>query len=217
MSKSVKTASLGEIRLVYEPKMDNNSKVSNMIDGTTGEFLDWQGKPIKEQPRPYTFNDIEGNFAEREIKLLGQAGAFGEYDDKFRPAENVTLGSLLRAMFIAKNGVYGVENMSDEELIKEAQKQGWLQEKLTTKDQLNRELLAKIIIRMLELEKVAQVEGMFQVPYEDAANFSEGSLGYIALVKGLGIMNVEGENFQPKEMVTRAEAAYAIVKGLISR
>jgi len=208
-----KNGQLSDIRLVYYPRVDNEYTVSNMMDAKTGEFLDWQGKPLKEQPRPYSFKDIAGNFAEEEIKLLGQAGAFGEYKDQFKPDENVNLESLLRAMIVAKNGAWSNSDLTDEELLKYVQEQGWLKESASLNDQVTREFMAKLVVRMEQLEKVAQMEGIFQVPYDDIANDSE-NLGYIALAKGLKIVNVEGNHFEPAKKVTRAEAAYAIVKAL---
>ncbi|MGE4272262.1 MAG: YcdB/YcdC domain-containing protein [Desulfitobacterium sp.] len=209
-----KNGQLSDILIVYQPKIENNNMVSNLMDAKTGEFLDWQGKPIKEQPRPYNFSDSAGSFAEEEIKLLGQAGAFGEYDNEFRPTENVTVESLLRAMFVAKNGAWSYQGMTDEELLKQAKELGWLKESLSLNDQVSRELHAKLVIRMLQLEKIAQMEELFQNPYEDSTAFSAGSLGYIALTKGLDVMNIEGSKFDPTKKVTREEAAYTLVKSL---
>lgn len=211
-----KNGQLSDIRLVYQPKMDNSFAVSNIMDAKTGEFLDWQGKPIKEQPRPYNFGDISGSFAEEEIRLLGQAGAFGEYGDQFRPDEHVTVKSLLSSMLIAKNGVWSYQGLSDEELLKQVKELGWVKENLSLNDQVSREFQAKLVVRMLQLEKIAQLEELFQAPYEDADTFSDGSLGYIALAKGLGVMNIEGNTFESTKKMTRAEAAYALVKALQS-
>lgn len=204
----------GEIRLVYQPKIENSLTVSNRIDAKTGQFLDWQGSPLSELPRPYTFKDISGNFAEKEISLLGQAGVFGEYGDQFKPEENITVVAMLRGMLMVKNGVWMNQPLKDYEVLKQAREQGWLKEELGANDGINRELLTKLVIRMLQLEKIAQMEGLFQAPYEDSSSFSSGSLGYVALAKGLGVMKIDGTKFEPTHTVTRAEAAYAIVKAL---
>ncbi len=204
----------GEIRLVYQPKVENPLTVSNRIDAKTGQFLDWQGKPLSELPRPYSFKDISGNFAEKEISLLGQAGVFGEYGDQFKPNENITVVSMLRAMLMAKNGVWMGQTLKDDEVLKQAKELGWLKEELGANDGINREVQAKLVIRMLQLEKIAQMEGLFQAPYEDSSTLSSGSLGYVALGKGLGVMKIDGTKFEPTRSVTRAEAAYAIVKAI---
>ena len=89
-----------------------------------------------------------------------------------------------------------------------------MKENISLNDQVSREFQAKLVIRMLQLEKIAQLEELFHYPYDDSNTFSDVSLGYIALAKGLGVMNVEGNKFGPSQKMTRAEAAYAIVKAL---
>ncbi|MDN5344612.1 MAG: hypothetical protein PWQ18_723 [Clostridia bacterium] len=204
----------GKIHLVYQPLGDPGQPASDMMDARTGQFLDWEGKPIARQPRPYHFNDIAGNFAEKEINLLGQAGIFGEYGESFRPAENVTVVSLLRAMLMVRNGVWGYKDLKDEEILKRARDEKWLQEDLQAGATVSRELLAKFMIRFLNLERAARVEGIYKVPYSDAASLSPGSLGYVALTWGLGIIQGDGSTFAPNHTVTRAEAAAALVRAL---
>lgn len=204
----------GEVRLVYQPLADPGQPTSDMMDARTGQFLDWEGKPLTQQPRPYRFNDIAGNFAEKEISLLGQAGIFGEYGDAFHPDENVTVVSLLRAMLMARNGLWGYKDLKDEEILKRARDEKWLQEDLQAGATVSRETLAKFMIRFLNLERAARVEGIYQVPYSDAGSLSPGSLGYVALTWGLSILKGDGSTFEPGHTVTRAEAAVALVRSM---
>lgn len=204
----------GEVRLVYQPLTAPGVPASDLLDARTGEFLDWAGKPLSQLRRAYRFNDIAGNFAEKEISLLGQAGLFGEYGDAFRPAEKVTAVALLRAMLMAKGELFDGGVPADQEILKRARDRGWLKEDLPPGGTVSRETLVKLLIRMLELDRAARLEGIYQVPYADAASFSPGSLGYVALAWGLGIVKGDGENFTPGHEVTRAEAAAALVRAL---
>ncbi|WP_338823736.1 hypothetical protein MHOCP_19220 [Moorella humiferrea] len=204
----------GEIRLVYQPLGDSSSATSDMIDARTGQFLDWEGKPIAQQPRPYRFNDIAGNFAEKEISLLGQAGIFGEYGDAFHPDEKVTVVSLLRAMLMARYGVWGYQDLKDGEILQRARDENWLQGDLQPGAAVSRELLAKFLIRYLNLDRAARIEGIYKVPYRDAASLSPETLGYAALAWGLGIIKGNGFTFEPAHSITRAEAAAALVRAL---
>ena len=205
----------GKIQLVYQPLGDPGQPASDMIDARSGQFLDWEGKPITMQPRPYRFNDIAGNFAEKEINLLGQAGIFGEYGESFRPDENITVVSLLRAMLMVKNGVWVAKDLNDEEILKRARNEQWLQEDLAAGDSVSRELLAKFVIRFLNLERAARVEGIYRVPYSDAASLSSASLGYVALTWGLGIIKGSGTAFEPGHTTSRAEAAAVLVRSMV--
>ncbi|WP_258360740.1 YcdB/YcdC domain-containing protein [Moorella sulfitireducens] len=204
----------GQVRLVYQPMGNPGIATSDMIDARNGQFLDWEGKPLAAQPRPYHFNDIAGNFAEKEINLLGQAGIFGEYGDAFHPGEDITVVSLMRAMLMARYGVWGYKDLKDEEILKRCHDEKWLQEDVQPGATVSRELLARFLIRYLNLERAARVEGIYKVPYSDAASLSPGSLGYVALVWGLGIIKGSGSSFEPGHTITRAEAAAALVRAL---
>ncbi|OIQ09050.1 peptidase propeptide and YPEB domain protein [Moorella thermoacetica] len=208
------SAGPGEVRLVYQPLAAPGTSAAAMVDARTGQLLDWQGTPLNQAPRPYHFNDIAGNFAKREINLLGQAGLFGEYGSAFHPDENITAVSLLRAMLMAKNGVQGNSDLGDDEVLKRAREQGWLKEDLQPGASITRETLAKLMIRLLNLDHVARVEGIYRVPYTDAGSLSSDSLGYVALSWGLGILKGNGSTFEPGHQVTRAEAAAALVRTL---
>lgn len=204
---------LSEIRLVYQPSLKNVLARSNMMDAKTKQFLNWQGEALENLEHPYYFKDIAGNFAEKEISLLGQAGIFGENRDEFKPNENLTMASMLRAMLIAKNGVWQNTNLSDQEVLQKAKASGWLKEDVSPADNVSREQMAKLLLRFLNLEKVAHLQNLFQSPYEDVS-IDNSAVGYASLVKGLGLMKIEGANFEPERIMTRAEGAYALVKTL---
>lgn len=149
----------GEIRLVYQPMPVSGTRtpVSNILDAQTGEFLDWQGQPASQMPRAYRFTDIGNSFAQKEITLLGQAGIFGEYQDLFHPDEQITVGSLLKAMLALTNG-YGMPSpQNDQDIIKTAEQQGWLTEDVQPSATISRENFTKLMIRYLKLEPVAKL------------------------------------------------------------
>lgn len=202
------------VRLVYQPISTPGKQVSNIIDAKTGESLDWQGKPLSRLPQAYRFTDIQGNFGETEISLLGQAGIFGEYGDTFRPAENVTLISILRAMLSASNGPWSTVDLTDEQVIKQAKDRNWLKEDLPANSTVNREVMAKLLVRLLNLDRAARVQGIYQIPCTDTAAISQDSMGYVALAWGLNIMKGDGQTFGPDQSVSRAEAAVALVRAL---
>ncbi|MHB1651582.1 MAG: YcdB/YcdC domain-containing protein [Desulfitobacteriaceae bacterium] len=201
----------GATRLIYQPQAPNGVPTGNLIDAKTGEFLDWQGRSLAQLPKAYHFTDIGGSFAEKEIALLGQAGIFGEHGNSFYPDEVVTVSSLLRALLTAKNGAWMNSSQTDKEVIQAAKQQGWLTGDLLPSGAVTRDMLVMLMIRFLQLEPIAKLEGIYQVPYRDVP---PSSLGYVALAKGTGMLNIDGEQFEPGRSVSRAEAAYALVKVL---
>lgn len=199
-----------EVRLVYIPNSDNSMYTPMMLDAKSGEPMDWYGKTQSQWPKSYSYTDIQGNYAEREIGIMGLTGAFGEYGETFCPNEKITTGSLLRAMLTAE-GSNRNRVLSDEDVLKLAKERGWLPENEQLTSELDREELAKIMIRLIDMEEAAQVKGIYAVPFTDANKIQPDSLGYIALAWGLGILKVDEFTLNPNQTVTRAEAAYALV------
>ena len=199
-----------EVRLVYQPKTDNTMYVPAMLDAKTGDPMDWYGKSQSQWSKPHSYTDIQGNYAEKEIGIMGLTGAFEEYGESFRPNEKITAGSLLRAMIMAE-GNNRDRVLTDDDVLKIAKERGWLHEDLKLWSELRRDDLSKIMIRLINLETSAQVKGIYAVPFKDANTIEPDSLGYIALAWGLGILKVDENTLQLNQTVTRAEAAYALV------
>jgi len=199
-----------EVRLVYQPNSNNMMYGSAMIDAKTGDPMDWYGKTQSQWSSSHKFTDIQGNYAEKEIGIMGLTGAFGEYGETFRPDEKITAGSLLRAM-ITTEGSNRDRVLADEDVLKIAKERGWLREDLILGSELSRDDLSKIMIRLINLETSAKVKAIYAVPFTDANTIQPDSLGYIALAWGLGILKFDGNTLNPNQTVTRAEAAYALV------
>jgi len=200
-----------EIKLVYMPEMKNEL---SMIDAITGQGLNGAGQTIENNPQAYTFNDIQGHFGEKEIRLLGQAGILGEYGGSFHPEEKIKLLPLLRAMLTAKNGVYSTRQMDDQEIIKRCQNLKWIDDKATSDSSVSREQLAQLMIRFLNIDYLSLAQGIYQLPYKDAGKMSAQTKAYAALCYGLGIIKADGKNFNGSHTISRAEAAVALVHTL---
>ncbi|NLM21672.1 MAG: S-layer homology domain-containing protein [Peptococcaceae bacterium] len=202
-----------EARLVYRPAAINGAS-SDLMDAKSGIFLDWRGKPLTDQPCRLNFNDIADNPYAKEITVLGLAGIFGEYGNEFKPQQNITVHSLLKALLAVKNGIID-NNLSSADIIKEAKRLGWLQEEVSANQIVSKELFSKIIIRYLGLDKIARLNSIFTSSFNDAQTFAPASQGYISLVTGLDIIpRPKDGKFNPDRPVTRAEAAYSIIKAL---
>jgi len=126
----------------------------------------------------------------------------------------MTTASLVRAMYLGRYGLWGNTGFTEEEVITKAKEQGWLKEDLQPGDPVNREILAKVLIRYIQLNKVAELKDIYQVNFEDAAQINPDALGYIALASSSGIVKVEGQVLAPHDNVSRAEAATALFRAL---
>ncbi|EGW41657.1 YcdB/YcdC domain-containing protein [Desulfosporosinus sp. OT] len=205
----------GNLRLVYLPfNPDRSTPLSNTMDAKSGELLDYQGQPLEKGAKPYTFTDLTGVNGAQEIAALGQAGLFGDFASSFKPQEKMSIASLLRAMYLSRFGLWGNNGLSDIEVMTKAKEEGWLKEDLQPGDYVNRELLAKVLIRYIQLAKVAELKDIYQVNFQDAAQINPDALGYIALASSSGILKVEGQVLAPRDEVSRAEAAVALFRAL---
>lgn len=201
-----------EIRLVYCPVLAPGHKSEAMCDAKTGAALDWQGKPLAKKPHSFNYTDISGHWAEEEIALLGQAGILGVDSSSFNPEKSITAVEYLRALLMFNRDVEQVYTLSDHEVIEQATKNGWVKEKLAADVTIDRLMLARLGIRFLGLEQVAQIEGIYTAPYQDLSRISSDEQGYVALAWGLGILKGEQDSFNPEQIVTRAEAAVTLVR-----
>ncbi|AFQ44089.1 YcdB/YcdC domain-containing protein [Desulfosporosinus meridiei] len=205
----------GDLRLVYLPiAKERNMQNSNILDAKSGDLLDFQGQPIEKGPKPYTFNDLTGVTGAPEITVLGQAGLFGDYGNSFKPLEKMSVSSMLRAMYLSRFGLWGNTGLTDKEIISKAKELGWLKEDLKPGDPVNRELLAKVLLRYIQLNKLAELKDIYKVSFQDSDQISSDALGYIALASSTGIIKVEGQVLAPRDTVSRAEGATALFRAL---
>ncbi len=204
--------STGNINLVYQPQTQHGIPETDLLDASTGTAIDYNGRPVTTLTVSESFTDIAGVPEAKEIALLGQAGIFTEYGDAFHPQEPVTAASLLRAMLEIKNGRGSSEQASDQDVLKQAGDCGWLKEDLQPDSKITREELARIVVRMLGLERAAETPGIYRIPFTDAGSIAPDGTGYVALAWGMGIMKEDGSMFHPEQPVTRAGAAAVLVR-----
>ncbi|SPF53361.1 putative S-layer protein [Candidatus Desulfosporosinus infrequens] len=204
-----------EVELVYLPKPDVGLPLgADLLDAKSGVLLGWDGQDVSGLPKSYQFKDISGNFAEKEITLLGQTGIFGEYGDQFKPDENISTISLLRAMMTVQNGVWTTYLQSDQDILKASQNLGWVSKDAQPSDPVNRVTLAQLMIHLIKLDNVAQLKDAFQDTYSDSTSFPPGMEGYITFGRALDLFHFDGDQFKPEQPVARAEVAYALVQAL---
>jgi hypothetical protein len=206
---------LGNLRLVYIPvDQDRSMPLSNILDAKSGELLDYLGLPLEKGPKPYIFSDLTGVTGAQEIAALGLAGLFGDYEYSFKPQEKIGIASLIRAMYLSKFGLGENSSLTESEVMTKAREQGWVKEDLQPGDPVNRELLAKVLLRYIQLNKLAELKDIYHVNFQDADQINPDALGYIALASSTGILKVEGQVLAPHEAVSRAEAAVAFFRAL---
>jgi hypothetical protein len=134
-----------EIKLVYNLK----DRPSFTLDAFTGDYIDWEGKPIPPK-QTNQFTDIAGHPTEEAITTLAKAKVVSSSDGKFYPDRNITKIEALSWLVASKNH-YILERTGedlDKTVVNEALRMGLIEkgETDTLKNELTRVEYAKLMI-----------------------------------------------------------------------
>lgn len=227
--KAGETTKNNQAILVYQPRFKESGEPV-YLDAKTGKWTNREtGKSLIDVD---TVTDIKGHPAEKELNLLLKYNVFEPKDQKIFPNEEITRGEMIRMLVLLENNGYPVwydasraatfkdvaksspyfayiENAVERNLIDRNQ------ENFNPEEKIDREELAKLIIKSLGYDKLAQTEDLFKVDLKDAASIE--ALGSVILATKLGIMDAPNATFSPDQKVTRAEAAVAFYRYLSKR
>ena len=174
-----------EARLVYRTNV-----YPAIISPFTGKQLDYTGEVYEDEDEK-EYNDIDGFWAERDIRLITDLNVNFE-GESFMPNKEITEEELDE--MLQKLGYYGYREESK-------------------KASLTKVEAIKLIIDKLGLAKVAELKDIYKVEFSDLAMINKDDIGYIALAKALNIIGGdEFGNVNPNKNVTRAEAVTMAMK-----
>lgn len=200
-----------EMKLVYVLKLDK----PHYFDAFTGNIVNYDGTPYKEY-KPAEYTDIEGHFAEKQIKTLAEYGVYLE-GEEFRPGEQIKQKEFFTLLTSTMDYYYGpilTEDSSQEDI--DNMYRYLIREKIITADEKNpeaavsREDAVKYIIKSLKYNEVAEIKGIYNCPFADADEIDPELVGYVTIAYGLKIVSGSGGKFMPNKTLTRAEAAVMI-------
>ncbi|AEM78377.1 YcdB/YcdC domain-containing protein [Thermoanaerobacter wiegelii] len=191
----------------------------NYIDAKTGQIIDYSGKPVVKKSET-TFKDIDGNWAEKDIKLLVQIGIIDTKEENYYPEHNILQKDFIKMLVKAIQPPYydPIPPKSSDEYsyyYDIAIQKKIIAEKEKKPDTLvTREQAAKYLVNALGAGYIADLNDIFVINFKDADKISSSSKGYIAIVSGLKIMRGSNGYFYPDLYLTRAEAAAVLVRFL---
>jgi len=193
-----------EIKLVYTLKPE---KPAN-IDANTGQLLKHDGKPF-EAGGVGQYTDIQGNFAENQIKVLAEYG-IALPGSQLNPSQNITQREILYLLLKAVNPyveVYFSGNSKDDDKMYDALiQEGIIKEgEKSPKSVLTRQDAVKFIVRALRYDKVAEIKGIYTLPFKDANKIKPDLYGYMAIAYGLKIIQGNDGYCNPTANLTRAQ------------
>ena len=189
---------INELRLLY--RLDTRKPIKN-IDAKSGEINPDQ----KNQERlTFEYSDIEGHFAAKQIKALGEF-SIGWPGVRFFPDRLLNQKEMLIFLLSARTPL--ADLLDNEELLYSQAMQLGLLEK-NGKDAsaiVSKTQVVKSILNMAGYKKAAQLQGIFKVSFADKENIKLKDFGYIALAQGLKLIAEDENNkFNPEAKATRA-------------
>lgn len=188
------------------------------ISATTGKRLSYDNTEYTEKSAGEisfeNLTDISGHYAENAVKALLYFGVISldEGETEFRPDEAISQVELLKLVETAFIG-YLYSPLSEADRIYSLAK-GY---SIIKDDEVNSDApatridAAKFMVRALDFGEVAELDGIFDSGFADRADIPSGCEGYVAIAKGLKIVNGdENNNFNSNAPVTRGDAAVMI-------
>lgn len=179
------------------------------VDALTGEPVVSKAQATE----PYTYDDISGHYAEKQIMKLAEHG-IGYFGKSFLPSKKLTQLDMI-LLFLSADGYrlqVDADNMTDE-AIDQLYNTAYYRN-IISKDQkdpkklMTRADVIRTILKMSGYDKTANLKGIYVVNFKDSSSIRDADYGYFAIAQGLGIIRGDGNgNVNPYATSTRVEAA----------
>lgn len=193
------------IRLVY---LLNPNKPA-IINASSGEILDYSGKPYMEK-ESINYTDIDASYAREKIVMLAKYG-IGFEEDKFLPKEEIKQSEYVYLLWRSINQ-YRTDIPSQDEIYNDFIKSGYMKEAEKNPDAMVTKVESiKYIIRIMQLTEVAELQGIYKDIFKDSKYIKQNEKGYINIAYGLNIIRGNGTgNIEPDYKLKRQDAANII-------
>lgn len=194
------------IKLIY----GLNDSIPVIIDGNTGELLDYSGKPYVDK-KDISYIDIESSYAREKILTLAEY-RIGFYGENFRPKDKIIQKEFMFFLWKAINP-YRNEGEDQIDIIYEELKNSRIiQDKEVNQTRvLTKEEAVKYVIRAMNYGRIAEIPNIYSDMFPDSKSIQEGMKGYVNLAYGLGIIVGDGSGLiKPLYELKREDAASII-------
>lgn len=216
-----------EYKLIYRLRPVNAPYVSGNIDAFNGKLVNYDGQEITEQSGEFEKN-IKGHRAEKELTILAFQGIIDT--NNFQLDKEVTMLDFVKMLVDAKGyrpyllrdtAALKYSNVATEsanyKYLQMAVYYGILENKegeFNFEEKITREKMAVALIKLLGYENLAKAKDIFVLSVSDRPEIGDDYIGYMAIAKALGILEVEEAKIRPAENATMVEMALAIYKVL---
>lgn len=203
------------IKLAY--MLDN---FNGMIDAKSGQFIDYNGKPITETNK-VAFTDIAGHKFEKDIKQLVELGILDSTESKFNPDTKILQKDFVKLLMKATQPEYypipyAVNDGSEYDRYYE----NAIMQNILTKNEkkpdayVTKMEASRMMVKALGVGFVADLGNIFNLDVKDAASISSENKGYAAIAAAMGLTDITSGSFQPTLELTKAETANMLINYL---
>lgn len=165
---------------------------TTIIRAADGVMITYSGDEYKEK-KPYSYTDLDGHWAQETVNRFSYVG-IGFEADKFMPDSYITSQELLDVFSSSR-----LYKRNEFEL---------------PEGEVTRVDAVKYIIASLGYSKIAELENVFITDFADNSDLKAEDVGYIAIARGFGFAEGDGNTFRPYDKLTRAEA-FALIEKVI--
>lgn len=198
------------------------------VDAISGKALGYNGEEFNKKDDKDYSDKIKNHWAKKELTILSDSNIIDlktfepnneiSKIDALKMIVNVRGYSPYRARDVKDLKFKDIKN-DDEDIsyIKLAVEYGFIENKEENfnKDaKITREEMAKMIIKLIDKEDMAKMKGVYALGFSDEASIDQSYKGYVAVCKGMGIINGDNSSFRPKDNATMTEMAVSIYKAL---
>jgi hypothetical protein len=216
-----------EYKLIYRLKSINTPYMSGNIDAVTGKLVNYDGQEIVEKSGEFE-KKIKGHKAEKELNILAFQGILDtntfELDKEVTKLDFVKMlvdakgyrPYLLREAASLKYSNVAADS-TNYRYLQMAVYYGVLENKegeFDFEQKVTRQEMATALIKLLGYENLAKAKDVFILRIYDRHEISDDNLGYMAIAKAIGILEVENDKIRPTADVTMVEMALGIYKVL---
>lgn len=214
-----------EVKLTYSPEYTS----FNNIDAFSGKFVDYEGNELVEESESTEFNEILKNHKNaRELSIMAAQRIIDK--KTFKPDEDITkldfIKTIVKGRGFDRYIISQMEPLKFTDIEKNSEEYNYIQGAISLgiieneeiefrgDSKITREELAVLLVKLTGYEELAKAQDIFKLDYSDAMEISNEMKSYVAIAKGLNILDGENGKFNAKANVTMAEAVVAIYKAI---
>lgn len=191
-----------DLNTLYETEQYTRLVYSGYAYGCTtvaalsGELVTYAGTPYAAPTSGYRYDDIDGHWAESEIRMLADLD-IGFDGGSFLPDSAITVNEFVQLM----NQLGAYSDMADSADGSDG----------SSDAPISRTQAVKYLIDAAGYAKIAAMPDIFITDFADNSELLREDVGFIAIARGMGLVQGDALLFRPYDSLTRAEAVTCLV------